>query len=354
MPTMPTIHSQRQFGIEIECFGISIMRAVEVISATGIEITEEGYNHATRPHWKVVTDASVRDGFEVVSPILQGNEGLEAVRKVAQALRTAGAKVDRRCGFHVHVNGRDLTGADVLNCIRRYATHEAQIDAFMPSSRRGTNNTYCRAMDEVIRAIRNVSESASARQVCERVYERYFKLNVAAYLRHGTIEFRQHGGTVDYQKMVNWIIFCIAFVEDSRAVTVTIPPPAVSAGSTLRRNAIELKLAKLAEILDQHNSRYEPVSALDIARFIGVEESTVPSYITQFRSRYPLAQIQARRGRGYYRDGATPLLPMVNVVSSSAPTVRVEPPVERGVFASLSPEVASYFHERTLDLASAS
>jgi hypothetical protein len=206
-------------------------------------------------------------------------------------------------------------------------------------------------MEEVLRAVRNVSESASARQVCERVYERYFKLNVAAYLRHGTIEFRQHSGTVDYQKMVNWIIFCIAFVEDSRAVTVTIPPPSVPAGAALRRNAIELKLVKLAEILDQHESRYNPVSALDIARYIGVEESTVPSYITQFRSRYPLAQIQARRGRGYYREGTTALLPMVNGSVPTAPTVRVEPPVERGVFASLSPEVASYFHERTMDLA---
>jgi hypothetical protein len=154
--------------------------------------------------------------------------------------------------------------------------------------------------------------------------------------------------------MVNWIIFCIAFVEDSRAVTVTVPPSAVPAGSNLRRNAIELKLAKLAEILDQHESRYNPVSAFDIATFIGVEESTVPSYITQFRSRYPLAQIQARRGRGYYRDGTTPLLPMVNGVSSMSPTVRVEPPVERGVFASLTPEVAGYFHERTMDLAAAS
>ena len=346
-PTSVTpIHSNRNFGIEIECFGMSIDRAAEVIRAAGIEINVEGYNHQTRPRWKIVTDSSVSDGFEVVSPILSGNEGLADVRKVAQALVAAGARVDRRCGFHVHVDARDLRGADVLNCIRRYAQHEAQIDGFMPVSRRGTNNTYCRAMEDVVRAVRNVSESATTRQVCERVYERYYKLNVQAFMRHGTVEFRQHSGTVDWRKMVNWIIFCIQFVEDSRAVSTPIPQTSVP-GAALRRNAIELKFLKLAEILDLHLDRYSPVSGADIARHLGVEESSVPSYISQFRSRYPQALISARRNRGYYRDNEAVLVDMVNGTQTS--TVRLEIPAEQGIFASLAPEVANYFHERTMD-----
>lgn len=348
MPRMPTIHSNRKFGVEIECCGISIDRAAEVIRDTGIEVNVEGYNHNVRPTWKIVTDSSVADGFEVVSPILSGNDGLRQTRQVAQALVGAGARVDRRCGFHVHVDARDLTGADILNCIRRYAAHEAQIDGFMPVSRRGNSNTYCRNMDDVVRAVRNVSESATTRQVCERVYERYYKFNVQAFTRHGTVEFRQHNGTVDWRKMVNWIIFCVCFVEDSRAVSVPLPQTAVP-GATLRRNAIELKFMKLAELLDNHCDRYNPVLGVDIARYLGVEESTVPSYISQFRTRYPQAQIAARRNRGYYREGEQPLLPMVSGVNAGAPTVRLEVPTERGVFASLSPEVANYFHERTVD-----
>jgi biotin operon repressor len=283
-----------------------------------------------------------------------GNEGLETVRKVAQALVGAGARVDRRCGFHVHVNARDLTGADVLNCIRRYATHESQIDGFMPVSRRGVNNTYCRAMEDVVRAVRNVSESATAMQVAQRIYERYYKLNVQAFTRHGTIEFRQHSGTVDYRKMINWIIFCVQFVEDSRAIAVPIPQTATTGpvvGSTLRRNAVEHKMMLLAQLLDQHTDRYDSVPGSMIASHLGVEESTVPSYISQFRQRYPLVQIQARRGHGYYRDGNTSLVSLVNGTARNVPAVRLETPPERGVFASLSPDVASYFHERTMDLA---
>jgi hypothetical protein len=352
MPPTPRIHSDRQFGIEIECFGMSIDTAVEVLRDAGIYCVMEGYNHHTRPHWKIVTDSSVSDGFEVVSPILSGNEGLEDVRKVAQALVRAGAKVDRRCGFHVHVNARDLSGADVLNCIRRYALHESQIDGFMPQSRRGGNNTYCRAMDEVVRAIRNVSESATPLQVAQRIYERYYKLNVQSFARHGTIEFRQHSGTVDYRKMINWIVFCVAFVEDSRAIRVPATAnemPVVEATGTLRRNAVEHKLRRLAEALDRHTDRFTPMSGAALAAAMEVEESSVPSYVSQFRNRYPEVQISARRGMGYYRDGHLSLVDAMNNTRTQ-PAVRLEPPTEQGVFASLSLDVASYFHERAMDL----
>jgi biotin operon repressor len=348
--SLPALHSTRNFGIEIECFGISIDAALIALQNVGIDIAYEGYNHHTRPTWKIVTDSSVCDGFEVVSPILSGNEGLQAVVKVAKTLRSAGARVDRRCGFHVHVNARDLSGADILNIIRRYARHEALIDTLMPRSRRGMSNSYCRAMGDVVRTVENVSESATTRHVCERVQERYYKLNVHSFIRHGTVEFRQHSGTVDYHKMVNWIIFCIQFVEDSR--TIRVPVTTTNAqGVSLRRNAIEHKFRRLAEILDQHADRYTPCHGSEIARELGVEESTVPSYISQFRARYPQSEISARRNRGYYRSSVNQLVPMVTAASPSIPTERVEQPEDRGVFAFLSPDVTRYFQERIQDLA---
>jgi hypothetical protein len=42
---------------------------------------------------------------------------------------------------------------------------------------------------------------------------RYFKLNLTAYWRHQTIEFRQHSGTTDAEKAVHWIQLLLAFVE---------------------------------------------------------------------------------------------------------------------------------------------
>jgi biotin operon repressor len=346
---LPILHSNRNFGIEIECLGISIDQAVRVLRNARIDISFEGYNHVTRTSWKIVTDSSVADGFEVVSPILSGNEGIAMVVKVAKTLLAAGARVDRRCGFHVHVDARELSGADVLNIIRRYAAHESLIDTMMPTSRRGTSNTYCRSMPDVLRAMENVSESASTLHVCERVYERYYKLNVQAFTRHGTVEFRQHSGTVDYKKMVNWIIFCIQFVEDSRTVRVQIPESQIL-GSTLRQDALKRKFIKLAELLDNHRDRYNPCPAAKIAEILEIEESSVPSFISYFRGRFRGAQILARRNRGYYNESQTELLPVVTAHFSQPTREKMVTPEEEGIFSSLPPEVVQYFEERIQDL----
>jgi hypothetical protein len=76
--------STRTYGIEVEFFNITPVKAVQALTAVGILTAYEGYNHHTRPHWKVTTDASVTKrgtgvgaGLELVSPILQGESGLE-------------------------------------------------------------------------------------------------------------------------------------------------------------------------------------------------------------------------------------------------------------------------------------
>jgi hypothetical protein len=47
--------------------------------------------------------------------------------------------------------------------------------------------------------------------------DRYRNLNVAAYARHGTLEFRQHQGTVNATKMVAWVKFTGAIMEQAKA-----------------------------------------------------------------------------------------------------------------------------------------
>ena len=68
----------RHFGIEIETAGITKERAAKVLRLVGLQVAIEGYNHTTRNHWKIVSDASVQGGFEVVSPVLHGEDGLVA------------------------------------------------------------------------------------------------------------------------------------------------------------------------------------------------------------------------------------------------------------------------------------
>ena len=46
-------------------------------------------------------------------------------------------------------------------------------------------------------------------------YDRYYKVNAVAYDRHKTIEFRQHSGTIEYEKISNWVMFLARLVEYS-------------------------------------------------------------------------------------------------------------------------------------------
>jgi hypothetical protein len=42
---------------------------------------------------------------------------------------------------------------------------------------------------------------------------RYRKLNIESYVTHGTVEFRQHQGTTNAAKIINWIKLTQAIVE---------------------------------------------------------------------------------------------------------------------------------------------
>lgn len=215
----------RNFGVELEMVGIDQANAAAAIRSAGIECNVEGYNHQTRPQWKVVTDGSLRDetgrgSCEVVSPVLFGQDGLDQVTKVCNALIAAGAKINKTCGLHVHVDARDLSTSAVKAIIARYTKFEAQIDAFMAPSRRQA--FYAQSMSQdMARILRcnTVNDMAQAMLSKYSGQARYRKVNVMSYLRHGTLEFRQHGGSVEAEKICNWVRFLQSFVETSATVT---------------------------------------------------------------------------------------------------------------------------------------
>ena len=150
----------RNFGIEIEAYNCTRERLARELTAAGIRVEVEGYNHTDHTdHWKLVTDSSLsgNNTFELVSPILHGEQGLENV-----------------------------------------------IDHFMPRSRR--NNRYCRTIATISEiAINRASNISDLRAAFAN--NRYHKINLEAYARHRTVEFRQHGGSTNFTKMSAWIHF---------------------------------------------------------------------------------------------------------------------------------------------------
>lgn len=203
---------ERKFGIELEIVGITQHAALKALKAVNIKVHSEGYNHTTKKHWKIVPDGSVVGGFEVVSPILKGEAGLDEAEIVARALEDAGAYANKNCGFHVHFDASGLETRQLKNIIRRYADHECEIDAFMPQSRRGNANKYCKALDWI--STTEFETANTAIELADAQPSRYYKVNLKSYQRHGTIEFRQLSGTVNAMKVCNWVRFLSEFMDE--------------------------------------------------------------------------------------------------------------------------------------------
>lgn len=195
----------RRFGIEIEAYNCTRERLSRELREAGIEVSVEGYNHTTRSHWKLVTDSSLsgNDTFELVSPILSGEEGLKELEKVCWVLEACNVKVNESCGLHVHIDAEGFSMETWRNLVLSYKRLEPVIDRFMPASRR--NNRYCHGLGHVpetrIRSARTVDELKGL------VGDRYHKVNLEAYSRHKTVEFRQHSGTTCFTKMRHWVLF---------------------------------------------------------------------------------------------------------------------------------------------------
>ncbi|RIV20506.1 amidoligase enzyme [Fibrisoma montanum] len=205
----------RRFGIEIEAYNVEKHTLASALREAGIDVAVEGYNHTTRAHWKIVTDGSLNGNntFELVSPILEGQDGLNQLQTVCRVLKQKNAYINRSCGLHVHFDAEHIGLSHTKNLLINYSRFERVIDSFMPISRRAGNNGYCLSFASQLSRI----ESASTMNaLCGVMHTRYYKVNLQAYLRHKTIEFRQHSGTIEFEKISNWVLFLHNLVEYSR------------------------------------------------------------------------------------------------------------------------------------------
>lgn len=197
----------RRFGVEIEAYNCQMNVLVDALREEGIQVSAESYNHTTRNHWKLVTDSSLsgNNTFELVSPVLEGEAGLKELKKVCWVLDACDVKVNASCGLHIHFDAANFSLQTWKNIAISYKHIESVIDKFMPESRR--NNRYCRSLREITEQNINNAQSIIALQEIAFENTRYFKVNPQSYSRHKTIEFRQHAGSINYDKISNWVLF---------------------------------------------------------------------------------------------------------------------------------------------------
>jgi hypothetical protein len=239
----------RTFGIEIE-FRRPTSRRLEpetiaaALRQAGLNCQAENYNHHNRPHWKLIHDAS--SDRELVSPILSGPEGLAQVRTAMKVLRELGCKVTRSEGMHVHVYVGDTTAVKVAEVFGFYAARQTSVfDRLNAAVRRG-RTSYCSGI--------NMTDAARTMEFARRgrvgsVNGRYVTVNLDSFARYGTVEYRQHAGSLNGRKACDWVELMLAttqyVIEHGDQLQTTLEGTLgglVGAGLLGRRTAARLAL----------------------------------------------------------------------------------------------------------------
>lgn len=356
----------RKFGVEIEFVGVSESALSREFVQAGIRVYGHSRNATRENSWRFHGDGSVRGQYanELVSPPLVGEAGFQDVMKVAKIMAIHGGQANATCGLHVHVDASGLTAIDMKNMMLRYLDFEDTIDRLMPHARRGTNNVYCNSMKSIGKnIIQRYSATGSPQAFVNEVANRgrYFKLNLCSYLRHGTVEFRQHAGTTNGEKIVNWIKFCLNFVETSRVptgqtrlVTANSRPP-----RTLQHQINLMKLLR-AEIVKPGQvyatMRLNPADPA-IREAMGLAESTIYRVASTLTTvGFPIT----RMGNGIrptssvyrmIRDSSMDALEArIRVNYAAYNAIPVQEPAT-ALFTGLPVEVASFYNERLLEMA---
>lgn len=203
----------RRFGVEIECTLPGGVHLAEVEYAIALEMS---------CGWTVRGDRTVGRGLEVVSPPMTERYGHAQIGTVCSALRRIGCTAGKKCGLHVH---HDLAGEKITavrNFVRAWAAHQDLIDALVAPHRRDGASKHCTRLSHYeLVALDGVTEMG---QIGTVATDRYRTVNLHAYPLHGTVEIRQHHGTVEAHEISAWVRLGQAMLDDAGRRRKPRPP----------------------------------------------------------------------------------------------------------------------------------
>jgi len=220
----------------------------------------DGTAHATSAQ----RDRGMQGGNELVSPKLMGLDGFTQLAVVLEVMNEMGCDVSKHCGLHIHhdiTDVRNLTGSHspstikkagktLTNLIMMVARWEKYIYLMLPKSRRpsrmgegcGEKNGWCQSVNvkfnthltcdpdtgvptrrvNVARRIRKVARAFNERRPQTFQFSRTCGINFYKFWVYGTVEFRYGAGSLNFEKIKNWVVFTQAFVNTAKDIN-TIP-----------------------------------------------------------------------------------------------------------------------------------
>lgn len=233
------------YGLEFEVIGVDPRQASHAVTRAGVVCNATDYNHETSRNWKALRDGSLPShSAEIVSPVLEADR-LNEIRIVTGALLNAGAYVTKSAGFHTHFGADRIGGdAEIAQLVLNWYTAHSVTELLVAPSRRlnGSSARWCKAID--LQYAERLADNVSRGDYSTG--DRYQSLNLEAFQRHGTLEFRLHQGTLNGRKASAWVEFLTAFVNHASA------GESLNAGDWYRLDEPMRALPNLLTLLQSH------------------------------------------------------------------------------------------------------
>jgi len=211
-----------KFGVELE-FLSETKEDYPVLAATLNRTMKKNQLE----YWKVVRDGTIMDpmgrtGFEVVSPVMAGEKGLQNVRDILKFVNEFGVDINETCGFHVHVDAEEIELEKLKNIVKHYLRYEHVFDSMVTMDRLSnkTCSSHFKIYGSVEQGINCIDRCTTVEELIDSFSpERHYKLNIKPMRSNSwkpNIEFRLHHGSKDESEIINWILLLLRFVEHIR------------------------------------------------------------------------------------------------------------------------------------------
>lgn len=222
------INPNRRFGIELEIYAPVLANSclsdvqrnlADILTANGINAVARNYSHEPLNNADVAieTDGSIGGtsnfksiafaSIEVKTRIITLADYKQIMPKVLEILKFLGFRINSTCGFHIHYASEEVKTQgykfirSLLNCCYKYENCFLNI---ISESRR--QNHFCKGLPSNYQNIWNRTSGRRFQSMIRSHFDRYYGLNLThIYEPDPHIEIRFHQGTLDYEKITNWL-----------------------------------------------------------------------------------------------------------------------------------------------------
>lgn len=247
---MARVINKFQYGVELECFVPTdeiIEEKEQIIERIRIDLIDEGYNEdkardvairrynegyyqPLRQHTdfinkikeagaEVVTDGSITspdDTYkaEIRAGVYSDANVEEKIAEICEIANSHNANVNKSCGYHLHTSHTKFLQRPTINrLVHVWSAIEDVLYLTQPQSR--FNNHYCRRLLRPFIGGSYENLPKQKREIAQKLsnLDRYTSLNLKSLSKHKTVEVRLHSGTLDKDKIINWIKLMKAIYE---------------------------------------------------------------------------------------------------------------------------------------------